>query len=47
MTSVLNSIIKLPRYVRILATNGIDENNAGPSIVESFVFIFRFEALLW
>lgn len=28
MSSVLDRIAKLPRYVRILATNGIDENNA-------------------
>lgn len=28
MTSVLNSIIKLPRYVRILATNGLDQTTA-------------------
>jgi hypothetical protein len=28
MTSVLNSIVKLPRYVKILASNGIDESNA-------------------
>lgn len=27
MTSILNSIIKLPRYVKILSTNGIDQNN--------------------
>ena len=28
MSSILNSIIKLPRYVRILATNGVDETTA-------------------
>lgn len=28
MTSVLDLIVKLPRYVKILASNGIGENNA-------------------
>jgi hypothetical protein len=28
MTSVLDRLSKLPKYVKIIATNGIDENTA-------------------
>jgi len=28
MTSVLDRLSKLPRYIKIIATNGIDENTA-------------------
>jgi hypothetical protein len=28
MTSVLSAITKLPRYIKVRSTNGLDENNA-------------------